>query len=438
MSFLHRQRVNNDQRLADHSTVRQCKPKQSGVVMVTAILIIAVISALAINLIESSYHKHQKTQFHAESEQLQHLARATEEFGIQILYWDNWFDAMIWHKDPMDYDLPRPSLEAHNPLGYDPHNDSSFETWSVPRIPDFLRGDITDDFVSQEIMHITDLNRYFNINNLHFANSADVRLAYEANVRIFRSLLSRLVDPDIDTERLTDNIIDWLDHDNDSRSEILLTETDLYRRAGSSYRPANRPVNSIAELQHVLGMTPEIMNRLSSFVVSLPVYTAGFAPRKLAFSPAMQAGDISSNSGIPELTRININTCPPELLMALFALGGDTSGQATALEKQGYFQNINKAQALEVATVFGHDGVYSGNGIRSDKAGQDSTPVDSTNVIELVTSEYSEFFLVESYFQKKNGVSFNHESLIYKDRIRFNDLPKVIQRQFDWLPLAQK
>ena len=402
--------------------------------MITTILIIALVSTLAINLIDSSYTQFRKTRLHTETEQLQYIARAVEEFGIQVLYWDNWFDALIWHQDKIDYDLPRPSLEDKNPLGYDPHNDSLFETWSAPQTPEFLRADLDDEYALLDVLYITDLNRYFNINNLHFSNSLNVKQAFDANVKIFKELLRQILDKDVNPDKFANEIIDWLDHDNDSRSAILLTEDDVYRRAGSVFRPANRPINSIGELSHVLGMTPDIMSKLSEFVVSLPVYVANFAPDQLAFSPYHRIGQDYPNQSSPALTKININTCAPELLSAVFSLYNNKSGLDIALEKQGYFQNINKPQALDLRAVISAD-FNRRLDLTQDKPHRKYTFNQLEHSSNLVASEYSDFFLIESFFQKNNGIVFNHESLVYKNKMQFNHLPVVIQRQFDWLPL---
>jgi hypothetical protein len=44
--------------------------------------------------------------------------------------------------------------------------------------------------------------------------------------------------------------------------------------------------------------------------------------------------------------------------------------------------------------------------------------------------------LIESFFQKENGISFNLETLVFKDPGQFETRPVVVQRQYDWLPLS--
>ena len=415
--------------------MRHTSHKESGLVLITTILIMAVVSISSIHLIDSSHTLLQKTQRQIEKEQLHHVANAVEEFGIQLLYWDNWFDALVWHEDDMEYDLPRPSLEHDNPLDYDPHNDSLFESWSKALTSEFINLDFGNDFVEQDMLYITDLNRFFNINNLHFSNSTNNKHAFERNVRIFNELLKQLVDKDTDVDKLVNEVIDWLDHDDDSRSAILLTEDDVYRRAGSKFRPPNRPINSIEELKHIIGMEPEIYDELSKFIVSLPVYISNFAPYQRAFSPHdINEGKFSSLNS-PELTKLNINTCPPELLEALLASYDYKTGVSSVLDKQGYFQNINKNEALNFRS-FISAGIYSNSNLNMNEAQRNTYLEKMINSLDLVASEYSQFFLIESFFRKNNGISFNYESLVYRIKTQYNFLPIVIQRQFDFLPLG--
>ena len=156
-----------------------------------------------------------------------------------------------------------------------------------------------------------------------------------------------MVDEEIDIEELTNEIIDWLDHDNDSRSEILLTEEDVYRRAGSTYRPANRPVNSIGELAHVLGMTPQVMKttiglcRILARLRRLDHRTLGSVHSALTNSPI--GGYLPGTSKVPELSKININTCPPELLTAMFGLNGQQRRLGHSAGKTGIFPEYQQS-----------------------------------------------------------------------------------------------
>ena len=406
--------------------------KQSGVALITAILIVAVVSASAVYLIDSGYTVMRKTQQRIDNEQFLNLANAVENYGIDVLYRDNFFDFFVPQNDEFGFNPPTLFDEEENPIGYDPHNDSKFESWARPQTPEFIKTDLSDDFVSYDVMHITDLNRFFNINNLHFSNSSEpnVKQAFENNVIIFKHLIKLITQDNLeaDPDKLTNDIIDWLDHDNDSRNEILFTEDDLYRRSDSPFRPANRPIASIGELENVMGMTPAIMKKLSEHIVALPVYMASFAPYKQAFSPAKQGaqGFIGPNS--PALTKININTCSAEILAGVFAIYNNSGAMGFVLENQGKFQNITtKQNAINFLATF----------MQSIPSTNQAVTDNIQLGIDLVTSVYSQFYLIESFFQKTNGISFNLETTVFKDNSKYDARPVIIQRQYDWLPLTE-
>lgn len=95
-----------------------------------------------------------------------------------------------------------------------------------------------------------------------------------------------------------------------------------------------------------------------------------------------------------------------------------------ALEKQGYFQDQPRDQAQVFRDFY----------IRNLPFDPDREDDVVGNTIDSVASAYSRFFLIESFFQKSDGVSFNQESLVYKTGSP-DALPIVLQRQYDWLPL---
>lgn len=406
--------------------------KQQGVALLTAILIVAVVSASAVYLIDSGYTVMRKTQQRIDNEQFNLLANAVETYGIDILHRDNHFDVNPAEESAEEFTSDQLFDEEDNPLGYDPQNDSKFESWNKPHTPEFIKADLEDGYVLQDTLYITDLNRFFNVNNLHFSNSADIetKRAFELSVAIFRELVSQVIEDDFgaDPDEITNQVIDWLDHDDDSRSEILFTEDDVYRRADSLYRPANRPISSIGELENVLGMTPELMANLSEYIVALPVYMANFAPFKRAFSPSRQGAQGFDGANAPALTKLNINTAPSELLAGLFTAYNNESALAVFLQNQGKFQNVvNRQDAVNFTSLF-TDTIPQTPGLDKEEIHRN---------LRLVASEYSQFFLIESFFQKENGISFDLETIVFKDVNQSQSRPVVIQRQYDWLPLAE-
>lgn len=85
-------------------------------------------------------------------------------------------------------------------------------------------------------------------------------------------------------------ILDWRDIDDLKRPNGA-EEAD-YRAAGKTYKPSNAPFDSVGELARVLGVTPELVARLSD---SLTVYS-----RQPGINPATAARDVLLS--IPNVT----------------------------------------------------------------------------------------------------------------------------------------
>jgi general secretion pathway protein K len=106
-------------------------------------------------------------------------------------------------------------------------------------------------------------------------NRLEDKRLFEALKRLFDELEIEL--------SVADSIKDWVD--SDSISETEGAEGDYYQALG--YRIANSPVKSLGELYLVKGITDSLYRKLSNY---LTVYGEG---------------------------KVNVNSAPPELLMAL-------------------------------------------------------------------------------------------------------------------------
>jgi general secretion pathway protein K len=83
-------------------------------------------------------------------------------------------------------------------------------------------------------------------------------------------LLSQGCSPD-DAEKLSDSILDWRSSNADSGLHGLHGATDAdYEAAGLSYRPRHAAFQSVDELRLVLGMSPELYDKIRP---ALTVYT---------------------------------------------------------------------------------------------------------------------------------------------------------------------
>jgi general secretion pathway protein K len=111
------------------------------------------------------------------------------------------------------------------------------------------------------------------VNALDESGKIDLNTAPEG---LIKGLLQTAAELDADTAaRLIDVIEDWKDADDLRRPNGA--EAPDYQAAGLSYKPANAPFESVAELQRVLGMTPAIYGRIAD---SLTVHSrmAGINP----------------------------------------------------------------------------------------------------------------------------------------------------------------
>jgi general secretion pathway protein K len=63
-----------------------------------------------------------------------------------------------------------------------------------------------------------------------------------------------------DAEKIADRILDW--RDADSLTRLNGAEARQYRDAGASLLPRDAPFQTVEELKHVLGMTPDIFRRI--------------------------------------------------------------------------------------------------------------------------------------------------------------------------------
>lgn len=165
---------------------------------------------------------------------------------------------------------------------------------------------------------VIDLQGRFNLNNLVNWETREVR---EAQLEAFRALIVSL---GLD-ETIVDATVDWIDPDIEPRG-FNGAEDDTYLRSDPAYRTANRPLANVSELRLVANMTPEQFAALEPYVVALP-------------PPAVGSG--------ATMTRININTAPPELLSAVGEnLTPDDAARIVEQRNQNGFANIAEAQQV--------------------------------------------------------------------------------------------
>ena len=205
---------------------------QSGVALITALLVVSLASILAISLVEHLNYDIRRTENILRLDQAQLYNDNAVEFGRGLLRSDrvlnNEFDTLTEYSDANEQVFP-----------------------------------IDNGFITAKLL---DLQGCFNINNLSKTNpSAELT----RNKLIFRTLLGKL---EIDAalhKTLTDSLMDWLDEDDISEQEGA--EFDYYIGLDAPYRTANNLMVSPTELRLVKGYTQEIIESLTKHICVLPV-----------------------------------------------------------------------------------------------------------------------------------------------------------------------
>jgi len=139
---------------------------------------------------------------------------------------------------------------------------------------ELMRPRFAEAWSADGTVHAWDENgSHIAVNALDESGKIDLNTAPDG---LIKGLLQTAAEVDADTAaRLIDVIDDWKDADDLRRPNGA--EAPDYQAAGLSYKPANAPFESIAELQRVLGMTPAIYGRIAD---SLTVHSrmAGINP----------------------------------------------------------------------------------------------------------------------------------------------------------------
>ncbi|MGE5188518.1 MAG: type II secretion system minor pseudopilin GspK [Gemmatimonadota bacterium] len=157
--------------------------------------------------------------------------------------------------------------------------DSLNDIWSLAQPPYELGGGTI-------ALAIEDEERKINLNNLMMPQG---NAPNDQNVAVFRRLLEILaIDPSV-----ADAVLDWLDNDESPR--VGGAESSYYLSLPYPYKSKNDLFDTLGELRLVRGVTAEVFEKLRPYVT---VHSTG---------------------------RVNINTAPKEVLMALSAGQGETA-----------------------------------------------------------------------------------------------------------------
>jgi general secretion pathway protein K len=201
--------------------------RQRGAALLTAILVVAVATILATNLLWMSSLDQRRTA----------AILATDQ-GLQYV-----LGAEGWVGDILQQDMED-----------SPDSDHLGELWAsvIEPLP------IDGGFIYGQV---SDLQGLFNLNNLVTRVGQEDELMVEQ----FERLLSSL---NIETG-ITGAIIDWIDPDNMPHFPYG-GEDDVYSRLEPPYLVANSMMTSRSELLAINGISPEIYEQLVPYVTALP------------------------------------------------------------------------------------------------------------------------------------------------------------------------
>ncbi len=260
-----------------------CRHRQSGVAVLTAMLVVTVGTILAVNLM-----------WQAQLDQRRTAAALAADQGLMYAQ-----GAEAWAADILRQDL------VDSPTG-----DTLGEIWAteIPPLP------VEGGYIAGRL---EDLHGRFNLNNLVNGNGAADELA----LRQFERLLALLgLDPALGTA-----VVDWLDPDSDARFPNGGEDAD-YGATDPQYRTANVSVTSPSELMAVTGFDAENYRSIAPYVTALPIGTRlnlNTAPAPLLASLsdeldlAMAASLVEERgtAGFTDVETVFAELLPPEMLV---------------------------------------------------------------------------------------------------------------------------
>ncbi|HEX5512822.1 MAG TPA: type II secretion system minor pseudopilin GspK [Gammaproteobacteria bacterium] len=211
--------------------------RQRGIALITALLVVAIATVLAVEIAARERLDIRRTQNLIARDQAYDLALAAEAWALDIL---------------------RTDLEDDNQL------DGPQDNWAQPiMLPPFEGATLN--------MRLEDLQGRFNLNNLVNVPVDPQQAANDLHYKRFRLLLENLAQQhelSVNPQELIDSLADWLDPDVQARP--LGAEDSYYMSLENPRRTANQLLASPTELLLVKGYTPELVNLLLPHVTALP------------------------------------------------------------------------------------------------------------------------------------------------------------------------
>lgn len=202
-----------------------------GVALITVMLVAALASVIAFNMLTRHHLAVAKTRQVLYSNQALEYALGAEAYARQLLHAD---------------------FEEESAPNSPGHIDSRADAWANPMEPfEVEKGQIE--------IQITDLDGRFNLNSL-----ASTTRRQPEDVARFKNLLTDLkLDPNI-----ADAAVDWVDQDQDITG--FGAEDGQYLLQEPPYRAANTDFSSVSELRLLPGVDSETYATLEPYLAALP------------------------------------------------------------------------------------------------------------------------------------------------------------------------
>lgn len=264
--------------------------QQRGVALITAVLIVALATILAVNVGFKAYLDQRRAATMFSLDQGLEVAMGAEAWAADILKRDTQGGSKI---------------------------DDFTEEWATPIPPIPVDG-------GEVAGYLEDMQGRFNLNSLVKADKGEL-VADPAAVQRFRNLLSLLELED----KWADIIVDWIDSDIQP-SFPDGAEDNVYTSLSPAYRPPNMRITRTSELLALHEFGLERYRRLEPFVTALPPG----APVNLCTAPP-EVLDALLGSGVSQFTRDHKNVTEMRKLRCFPSLQ-DFNAQLDAKLKQEY------------------------------------------------------------------------------------------------------
>jgi general secretion pathway protein K len=208
------------------------KCQQQGVALITAVLIVALVTAVSVAMASRQQVDIRRSANIFSNDQAYLFTLGAEDYARNVLEWD---------ADPAK--------------GGNPDVDHPGENWAkevvVPVEGAMLKGSVQD------------MQGRFNLNALVKKNGQEENPVMVARFKRLLKLLGL-------DQGIADAVVDWIDVDNNPRPGFGGAEEEYYMLQDPPYRAANGPMVSSSELLLIKGVDDEAYRKLAPFVATLP------------------------------------------------------------------------------------------------------------------------------------------------------------------------